>query len=68
MQGKYIRSVHTELLAIALALVIMAKNEYSTHFLASLSLRAHCDQNDGSVFCFKLLTIKNKKDETISIK
>ena len=32
MQGKYIRSVHTELLAIALALVIMAKNEYSTHF------------------------------------
>ena len=36
--------VHTELLAIALALVVIAKNGYVT-FFAFLSLRAQCEQN-----------------------
>ena len=42
-------SVQTELLAIALALTVIAKNGYSTDIFASLtltlSLRAQCERN-----------------------
>ena len=37
------RSVHAQLLVIAL--VDIARNGYSTHFLASLSVRARCQRN-----------------------
>ena len=38
-------SVHTELLPMALALAVIANNGYSTHFIASLSLRVQCERN-----------------------
>ena len=50
--NKPLGSVHTDLLSITLAIRIIAKNGYSIHFLAWLSLRRQCVCKNTPQICF----------------